>query len=517
MADIKEDRILRMLHGRSIFVTGGTGFLGKVLIEKLLRFCPTMGTIYMMVRPKKGKLPKQRLLEIFDNPLFDKVKEIRGVSTIIEQCEVICGDCTLTDLGISKEDRKLLAENVSIIYHCAATIRFDEELKTAVLLNTRGTKLMLELAENCPKLELFCHVSTSYCHLNEKMLLEKPYAPPADPHKIIKAIEWLDNDVVNAMTEKVLGNIPNTYAYTKSLSEALVVEKIQSKTVPAIIVRPSIVIPVRYDPIPGWTDNINGPTGLLIGAGKGVIRSMYCNSSGYGDYLPVDFAVNGILVCSWNYVANRDFDRNIYHLTSSAEIKVSWEQVINIGRWVVCNRLPLNGVMWYPGGSMKSSRLHHNICSFFYHWVPAFLIDCLLFCIGYPPVLCRVQRRVQKGFEVFEYYANNQWDFDNANVLHLRSLVNDIEKEKYAIQDDDIDLYEYFEHCIHAARLYILKESDESIPAARRHMKIMYCVDKICKFLIVGLFIYFVGGFMFRMVFGGKPTSMPVVDNFATI
>lgn len=35
---------------------------------------------------------------------------------------------------------------------------------------------------------------------------------------------------------------------------------------------------------------------------------------------------------------------------------------------------------------MKKSRLHHNICSFFYHWVPAFLIDCLLFCIGYPPV-----------------------------------------------------------------------------------------------------------------------------------
>lgn len=83
---------------------------------------------------------------------------------------------------------------------------------------------------------------------------------------------------------------------------------------------------------------------------------------------------------------SRDFERNIYHLTSSAEIKVSWEQVINIGRWVVCNRLPLNGVMWYPGGSMKSTRLHHNICSFFYHWVPAFFIDCLLFCIGYPPV-----------------------------------------------------------------------------------------------------------------------------------
>lgn len=37
---------------------------------------------------------------------------------------------------------------------------------------------------------------------------------------------------------------------------------------------------------------------------------------------------------------------------------------------------------------------------------------------------------------MFEYYANNQWDFDNANVLYLRTIVNDIEKEKYAIQDD---------------------------------------------------------------------------------
>lgn len=71
------------------------------------------------------------------------------------QCAVISGDCTLPDLGISKLDRQILAENISIIYHCAATIRFDEALKTAILLNTRGTKLMLELAENCPKLEVW--------------------------------------------------------------------------------------------------------------------------------------------------------------------------------------------------------------------------------------------------------------------------------------------------------------------------------------------------------------------------
>lgn len=74
---------------------------------------------------------------------------------------------------------------------------------------------------------------------------------------------------------------------------------------PCIILRPSIIIPIKNEPLPGWTDNINGPTGLLIGAGKGVIRTMYCNSDSYGDIVPVDLAVNGILVGSWNFIANK--------------------------------------------------------------------------------------------------------------------------------------------------------------------------------------------------------------------
>jgi hypothetical protein len=65
------------------------------------------------------------------------------------------------------------------------------------------------------------------------------------------------------------------------------------------------VIPVWKQPLPGWTDNINGPTGLLIGAGKGVIRTMYCNQDRYADYVPVDIAVNGLLVAAWNYISNK--------------------------------------------------------------------------------------------------------------------------------------------------------------------------------------------------------------------
>lgn len=82
------------------------------------------------------------------------MKEARGSNTVLGQCHVISGDVTLPDLGISAEDRQLLAAEVSIIYHCAATVRFDETLKKAVLLNTRGTKLMLELAKTLPRLEV---------------------------------------------------------------------------------------------------------------------------------------------------------------------------------------------------------------------------------------------------------------------------------------------------------------------------------------------------------------------------
>jgi fatty acyl-CoA reductase len=51
-------------------------------------------------------------------------------------------------------------------------------------------------------LQAFIHISTAYCHLNEPVLYEKLYPPPADPHKIIKCAEWLEDGVINAMTKK---------------------------------------------------------------------------------------------------------------------------------------------------------------------------------------------------------------------------------------------------------------------------------------------------------------------------
>lgn len=66
----------------------------------------------------------------------------------------IPGNIMELDLGLSPENRKMLAEEVEVIYHLAAAIRFDEPLKSAVLLNVRGTKLMLEFAKEFKQLKV---------------------------------------------------------------------------------------------------------------------------------------------------------------------------------------------------------------------------------------------------------------------------------------------------------------------------------------------------------------------------
>lgn len=49
--------------------------------------------------------------------------------------------------------------------------------------------------------------------------------------------------------------------------------------------------------------------------------------------------------------------------------------------------------------------------------------------------------------------------------------MNPREKKKYKVDGDGLDMVEYFTDCTHAARLYILNEPDDTIPQARRHMK----------------------------------------------
>ncbi|GBP15412.1 Fatty acyl-CoA reductase 2, partial [Eumeta japonica] len=53
------------------------------------------------------------------------------------------------------------------------------------------------------------------------------------------------------------------------------------------------------EPLPGWIEGVNGPTGLMIGAARGVIRSMHCNPDYSSTIIPVDKAINGMIVAGY--------------------------------------------------------------------------------------------------------------------------------------------------------------------------------------------------------------------------
>lgn len=97
--------------GKNVFISGVTGFLGKVVLEKILRCQPDVGNIYIMVRPKRNKKPIDRLKEeIFSSHIFSILKRERKnfMEWIEAKCIPISGDLVLNGLGISEEEHAIL-------------------------------------------------------------------------------------------------------------------------------------------------------------------------------------------------------------------------------------------------------------------------------------------------------------------------------------------------------------------------------------------------------------------------
>jgi fatty acyl-CoA reductase len=62
--------IVEFYKNRSVFITGATGFMGKVLVEKILRSCPGVERLYLLMRPSKGQSVDCRLQEFIQNQVF---------------------------------------------------------------------------------------------------------------------------------------------------------------------------------------------------------------------------------------------------------------------------------------------------------------------------------------------------------------------------------------------------------------------------------------------------------------
>ena len=64
---LSSSNVAEFYRGRSVFITGATGFMGKVLVEKLLRSCPGLESVYLLIRSNPKKDSQARLKELIDN------------------------------------------------------------------------------------------------------------------------------------------------------------------------------------------------------------------------------------------------------------------------------------------------------------------------------------------------------------------------------------------------------------------------------------------------------------------
>jgi fatty acyl-CoA reductase len=64
------------------------------------------------------------------------------------------GDCAQPGLGLSPDNRQRIVEHVNIVFHVAATVRFNETLSVAVMTNVIGTREVMLLCQDCTKIKV---------------------------------------------------------------------------------------------------------------------------------------------------------------------------------------------------------------------------------------------------------------------------------------------------------------------------------------------------------------------------
>lgn len=116
LSHLKMTELQRFYTGTNIFITGSTGFMGKMLLEKLLRTCTGIENIYLLIRPKKNKDIHTRVEDLFDDLLFEKLKT--EVPKFRHKLVAINGDCGQAGLGMSLIDRQTLISNVNKYFNC---------------------------------------------------------------------------------------------------------------------------------------------------------------------------------------------------------------------------------------------------------------------------------------------------------------------------------------------------------------------------------------------------------------
>lgn len=288
---------------RVVLLTGASGFVGKVVLETLLRQREALGIerVVALLRARDPEHADARLrTDVFASACF-KAQPAGWEKRV----EALPGDVTQPWLGIPVEARERLTAEVTHVIHCAASVEFTLPLREALAVNTEGVLHALELARACPRLEGFAGVSTAY-------VTPHPHPYAGGVPRVSEALvplpqdaetlhTWLLGDSWSPKRERALlaeTGHPNTYTLSKCLAEHLVARRMGS--LPVTLVRPSIVSACRTHPTPGWIDSVAAFAAFVALIGMGRLRVLAGDRQMRLDVVPCDAVAERIVSAAFS-------------------------------------------------------------------------------------------------------------------------------------------------------------------------------------------------------------------------
>jgi thioester reductase-like protein len=224
----------------AVLLTGATGFVGKEILD---RFLDRGRRVFALVRATDDAAAARRLRPH-------------------ARLTAVAGDIERPGLGLAPRSADALAEQVSTVFHCAASISFDLSLEDSRRVNVEGTRNVLDLAHRLGSLERLSYVSTAYV--------------AGEPRRLFKENQ-LD----------VGQRFRNPYERSKFEAERMVRERADG--LPLQVLRPSIVV---GDSRTGRTSSFNVLYGPLRAFARGVIPAIPARRSSPVDIVPVDYVAD---------------------------------------------------------------------------------------------------------------------------------------------------------------------------------------------------------------------------------
>ncbi len=364
--------VRRALAGKSIMLIGVTGFIGKVWLVNLLMDLPEIGRIYLLIRRQKSNPALGRFEKMVEeSPVFDPLYKRYGAGLarfLRERVEVVEGNVTAPDLGLTAEMSQVLRKNLDLIVNSSGLTDFNPDLRDALTTNVDAAVSIVEFVHSSDHAGLL-HLSTCYVAGARDGRVSEAVRPNYTPagvanfdadvewrslHEFVKRatekaesaevteelrrqalqkehaskdlkgaalenqvrknrVRWLRNYLTEAGKKRAneLG-WANTYTLSKSLAESLIIK--YGAGLPIAIVRPAIVETSLEKPFLGWNEGINTSASLSYLLGT-YFRQLPSNERKRLDVIPVDSVCRGMTLIAAAVVERRN--AQIYQLATS--------------------------------------------------------------------------------------------------------------------------------------------------------------------------------------------------------